>query len=132
MCSGGRSVAQWEDRGKTMKLVYVAGPYRGQHAWEVEGNIRKAEELGFQIASLGCVPVIPHTMYRFFDGTQTDKFWLGGTLELLRRCDAIIMGYMWRRSKGSSIEFDEAAKLGKPIFYNHPDSIKLLRDWLEK
>lgn len=30
-----------------MKKIYIAGPYRGSNAWDVEQNIRMAEELGF-------------------------------------------------------------------------------------
>lgn len=33
-----------------MKTVYVAGKYRGANAWEIEQNIRAAEEAGLEIA----------------------------------------------------------------------------------
>jgi hypothetical protein len=87
-----------------MKLVYIAGPFRGKNAWEVENNIREAEGVGFAVANLGMIPVIPHTMYRFFDGTLDDKFWLDATLELMHRCDALLLSTGWRKSEGANKE----------------------------
>jgi hypothetical protein len=43
-------------------------------------------------------------MYRFFDKSAPDEFWLEGTLELLRRCDGIVMTEGWQRSEGSKGE----------------------------
>lgn len=28
-----------------MKLLYIAGPFRGANSWEMEQNIRRAEEV---------------------------------------------------------------------------------------
>lgn len=95
-----------------LKLVYVAGKYRGATPWEVENNIRKAEEAGFALANQGFVPVIPHTMFRHFDKTLTDDFWLGATLEIMRRCDLIYMLPGWEQSAGAVAEHAEAARLG--------------------
>ncbi len=100
-----------------MKLVYVAGKYRGDTGWQVEQNIREAEALGFKLASeYGVVPVIPHTMYRHFDGEMSDEFWLEGTLEVMRRCDAVVMHPNWKDSAGARGEYEEAVNLGMPVF----------------
>ena len=87
-----------------MKLIYVAGPFRGETPWDVEQNIRNAEEIGLELAEQGWVPVIPHTMYRYFDKRCSDEFWLDGTLELMRRCDALHLCPGWERSSGSRAE----------------------------
>jgi len=87
-----------------MRVVYVAGPYRANNAWQREQNIREAEEQAFEIAHMGVVPLVPHTMYRHFDGTLTDDFWLDGTLELLRRSDALFLCPRWETSKGTLAE----------------------------
>jgi hypothetical protein len=87
------------------KVVYIAGPFRGPNAWEVEKNIRRAEELAFEVNSLGgCIALCPHTNTRFFSGTLTDEFWLEGTKELLRRCDAVAFTADWKRSVGARDE----------------------------
>jgi hypothetical protein len=110
-----------------MKVVYVAGPFRGKTAWEVCQNVNRAEELSFKVAEAGAMPLCPHTNTRNFDGTKDGQFWLDGTMELMRRCDAMIMTEDWTRSSGARGEFAEMTKLGKPIFY----SIDELEKWLE-
>lgn len=115
-----------------MMLVYVAGKYRGETAWQVEQNIREAEELGFHLAeTYGVVPVIPHTMYRHFDGELTDDFWLEGTLELMRRCDAIVMHPNWEDSSGAVGELEEAAEIGMESFIWGEDDDEFAA-WIEE
>lgn len=111
-----------------MKLVYVAGPYRAPTGWEVECNIQRARKLGAEVARRGAYPVIPHSNTSHFDGLASDDFWLGGTLELMRRCDAVLFAPDWGSSRGSRLERDEAVRRGMPCF----DSLTDLRDWLKR
>ena len=97
--------------------VYVAGPFRGPDGWAVARNIRAAEELGFQVAQAGHVPVIPHSMYGAFDRTLTDAFWIKATLELLSVCDAIVFVPGWECSEGSCGELRYAAAHDIPLFH---------------
>jgi len=99
-----------------MTVVYIAGPYRGKDAWEVEQNIRLVEETAFLLATNGFVPLSVHTMYRYFNGTLTDTFWLDATMELMRRCDAVVMVGDFMGSDGSVGEMAEAGRLGIPVF----------------
>ena len=101
-----------------MKIVFIAGPYRGVDAWEVAENIRRAERVGFVVASVaGVMPLIPHANTAHFDGTMTDEFWLAGTQELLRRCDAIVMVDGWQSSSGSIAELAQARADGMAVFF---------------
>jgi hypothetical protein len=43
-----------------MKLIYVAGPFRGKDAWEIECNIRRAESLALEVWRLGAACICPH------------------------------------------------------------------------
>lgn len=113
-------------RKSKVKVVYIAGPFRGANAWEVERNIRRAEEVAFQVASIGGMPLCPHTNTRFFDGTLTGRFWLDGTLELMRRCDAVLFLPTWEQSAGAKAEHDEAVFLQIPRFFD----IGELAEWL--
>jgi hypothetical protein len=101
-----------------MKLVYIAGPFRGPTPWDVEHNVRRAEAIGLEVARAGHMPVIPHANTRFFDGQLTGEFWLAGTLELMRRCDMVLMVSGWAQSPGSREERYEAIRLGKQVYYD--------------
>lgn len=109
-----------------MKVVYVAGKFRGPTAWAIEQNIRDAEEVGMQVAELGASPLIPHANTRFFSGTLTDEFWLAATMAMLERCDAVVMVPNWRDSTGAMAERDRALGLGIKVCYSAGD----LGDWL--
>lgn len=110
-----------------MKVVYIAGPYRAKTAWEIEQNVRRAEEAALEVAKLGAMPLCPHTNTRFFHGLLTDEFWLNGTAELLRRSDAVYLLPGWVNSEGSVGESNLAHKLKMPIF----NSLVGLADWIK-
>lgn len=120
------SCAMVEGR-EPVKVVYIAGPFRAETAWGIECNIRRAEELGWWVAFLGAMPLIPHANTRFFHGSMPDEFWLKGTLELMRRCDAVALVDGWEASSGARVEVEEARRLGIPVF----TSIHHLEDWLK-
>lgn len=104
----------------TRCVLYIAGPFRAANAWLVEQNVRRAEEAALRAAELGWVPLCPHSMTRFFDGTLTDEYWLAATLELLRRCDAILMLPGWQGSAGARAEHAEAVRLGVKVLFALP------------
>jgi hypothetical protein len=108
-----------------MKTVFISAPFRGSSSWDIELHIRVAEETGRDVALLDMVPLIPHTMYRFFQGAMPDDFWLSATTELLGRCDAVIFVGNWRTSPGCRGEMAYAKEHGIPIFYTLED----LTDW---
>uniref|UniRef100_A0A6M3J7I4 DUF4406 domain-containing protein n=1 Tax=viral metagenome TaxID=1070528 RepID=A0A6M3J7I4_9ZZZZ len=110
-----------------MKLVYVAGPFRGPNSWEIEQNIRRAETLALEVWRLGAACICPHTNTRFFQGAADDTVWLDGDLEILRRCDAVLMTDDWERSTGARAERDEAAKRGIAVL----ETLDELHDWLD-
>lgn len=116
-----------------MKVVYVAGPFRAKTPWGIEQNIREAETLALEVARIGAVPLCPHTMYRFYQESLPDEFWLEATLELLRRCDAIVLSPRWRESTGSKGEREEALRLGLPVFEGpmRDGDWDRFRDWLK-
>lgn len=102
-----------------MKVVYIAGKFTGPNAWVIEQNIRAAELVGFEVALLGAMPLIPHANTRFFHGTKDASFWYEGTLELLRRCDAVMTVVRWEESKGAREEVEEARRRGMPVFHDY-------------
>jgi uncharacterized protein DUF4406 len=100
----------------SIPVVYVAGPFRGPNAWEIEKNIRHAEEWSLEVWRAGGAALCPHTNTRFFQGAAPDEVWLDGDLALLAKCDAIFMIPGWERSSGANKELDYARILGIPVF----------------
>jgi hypothetical protein len=115
-----------------MRRVYIAGPFRGVSAWLVECNVREAEALALRVAQLGAVPVCPHAMYRFYDRTLPDQFWLEATLDLLRVCHAIVLTKRWEESSGARAEEAEARRLGLPRFFEDADGLPRLAAWVRE
>lgn len=111
-----------------MKVVYVAGPFTAENAWEIEQNVRRAEEAGLEVAKLGASPVIPHANTRFFHGTMTPEFWYRATEALMFVCHAVLLIPGWTASKGAVAERDRAVAAGIPVF----NSLGALADWLRE
>lgn len=109
-----------------MKKVYIAGPFRGANAWEIEQNVHTAEVMAAKVCKLGAVAVCPHTMYRNFQGLLPDAFWLNATMELLYMCDGVLVLDGWVDSKGTIAEMKEAKRLDIKVFYFLED----LKVWL--
>jgi nucleoside 2-deoxyribosyltransferase len=99
-----------------MRRVYIAGPFRGKNAWEVEQNIRRAEVAGMAVFQLGHSAFIPHCNTRYFDGTINDDFWLSATAAWIPCCDAVLLVDGWQRSEGTLSEIAKAEELGIPVF----------------
>ena len=108
-----------------MRIVYIAGLCTGANTWETERNIRRAETLAFAVAEAGAMPLTPHSITRLFHGTLI-QFWYDGTMELLRRCDAVICVSGWELSRGVTAEIEEARRRGMPIF----ERVDELKAWL--
>jgi nucleoside 2-deoxyribosyltransferase len=110
-----------------VKVIYIAGKYRGPNAWAIEQNIRAAEEVAARVWAMGMVALCPHANSRHMDGVATDEVFLDGTMELLRRCDAVVLVPNWRDSAGARAEVEEADRLGLPVFgreaYGYVDGV---------
>ncbi len=109
-----------------MKVVFISGPFRAESAWGIEQNIRRAEEAALEVWRQGAAAFCPHTNTRFFQGAASDDVWLKGDIEIMRRCDALLMLPTWRNSQGAIAEHDLAIELGMPVFY----SFEVLGRWI--
>lgn len=110
-----------------MNVIYIAGPFRGPSAWAIEQNIRAAEELALEVWRLGAVALCPHCHTRFFQGAAPDDVWLKGDIEMLRRCDAVMLTSNWEQSSGARMEVEIAKSISLPVF----KTLEGLREWLE-
>lgn len=111
-----------------LRVIYIAGPYRAATEWGVVRNIRAAEALAVEVWRLGAVAICPHKNSAMFGGVVSDDAILAGDLEILRRCDAVLVTDNWRDSAGARGEVHEAKRIGLPVF----DSLTALGEWLDK
>lgn len=109
------------------RLVYVAGPFRGNSHWAIWQNIHNAAALSLEVWRSGAACICPHLNTCFFQDAAPDHVWLDGDLVMLERCDAVIMTPDWQRSSGATAEHEHAKAIGIPVFYRVED----LRAWLQ-
>lgn len=101
-----------------MKLLYIAGRYRGISDEQVKLNIEAAKYFGMLAIEMGWYPVIPHMNTAGMEKLTSvgDDFFIDGTMELMERCDAVLMIPGWEPSVGASGEYFRAKHLGIPIY----------------
>jgi nucleoside 2-deoxyribosyltransferase len=115
-----------------LTVVYIAGPYRAPTAWQVQAHIRAAQEAALHVWKMGAVALCPHSNTGQFEGECPDDVWLEGDLELLRRCDAVLMIAGWEHSHGATAERLAALALGMPVFDAvYEGGLGRLHAWIE-
>lgn len=102
----------------SLKVAYVAGPYRAATREGVLANILRAEAVALSLWQQRIIALCPHLNTAHFDTAGVDEaLLLDGTLELMRRCDMVVLvGDGWQVSVGTRGEVAEARRLGKPVF----------------
>lgn len=101
-------------------LVYCAGKYRSKTGdWEeVAYNVQAAEELAAILLGAGYEVFCPHSMthgWERYEYLNDDDFLRNG-IELLRRCDAVILLPGWEDSDGTLAEIACADANHIPVF----------------
>jgi Domain of unknown function (DUF4406) len=111
----------------SIECVYIAGPFRGKDHYVIFQNICRAEALSLEVWRLGHACFCPHLNTAHFQDAAPDRVWMEGDLEILRRCDAVLMVPGWRKSKGARAERKLAKSMGMPVF----EKIAELKRWLK-
>jgi Domain of unknown function (DUF4406) len=111
---------------KPMKVVYIAGKFRGDTWWEIRSHVFEAEQAALAIWKLGAAALCPHLNTQNFHGLLPDEVWSDGALELMRRCDAVFLLPNWEDSAGAILEYAESQRLAMPCF----DDLKQLEKWI--
>lgn len=112
------------EKASAYRLVYLAGPYRHENENGVLTNILMARAWAIKIleTAAGWFPVTPHLNTAFMGGTTPDQTFLDGDLEILRRCDAILMLPFWEQSSGARAELFFAEERHIPV-YSSPEEL---------
>jgi hypothetical protein len=105
-----------------MKVAYIAGPYRAATTAGIQWNILRARNYAEKYWKLGCMAYCPHLNSQNMDGLVPDEVFLRGGLEMLRRCDAIVMVPGWENSTGAKAELAEAVRLGLEVIMEVADA----------
>lgn len=113
-----------------MRVAYVAGPYRskaGIHG--IKANINAAMDVARQLWLMGYAVVCPHGNTALMDGVDApDSIWLDGDIEILGRCDLIVMIPGWEASSGAQGELQAALDIGLPAYYWPQGRRRLIKD----
>jgi len=104
-----------------LKLAFISGPYRAETRHQVVQNIMRAEQIAKKYWKLGYAVICPHKNTSLFDGILPDEVWLEGDLEILSRCDVIVMMDTWRESVGATEELKFARDLGMEIIFDEEE-----------
>ena len=115
-----------------MRVVFVSGPFRAANGWEIEQNIRRAEEVALELWRMGAAVICPHTNTRFYQGAAPDDVWLKGDLAILERCDAIVLIDGWSASEGAQAEMEHAIFREIEMFdWGVPGDRAALKEWID-
>lgn len=106
-----------------MKVVYVAGPYRASNIIQQICNIRRARKYARLLWRRGIVALCPHSNSAFFD--DIDDIILPGCIELMLRCDAVLVIPNSDKSSGVRAEVAAAKHREMPVY---TDILKLFAD----
>jgi nucleoside 2-deoxyribosyltransferase len=110
-----------------MKVIYIAGKYRDEFPYLIWDHITTAREQATLVWQMGAVALCPHMNSMFLEGAASADAFIEGTLELMRRCDAVLVCPNYESSVGTRGEIAEATKLGKPVFYRPEELLVWLR-----
>lgn len=101
-----------------MRVAYISGAYRSKKGINgIAENIWKAREVALKYWHLGYAVISPHCNTAFMDGVDTDKMFLEGDLEILKRCNVIVMMKGWRKSEGAKQELELAKNSRVQVIY---------------
>jgi len=117
-----------------MTLCYVSGPYtkNNMNGKTQEENIAQARQIGCRLWEKGFSVIVPHENTSYFEKDCNIDYntYIRGDLDMLSRCDYIVMTPDWESSKGAIIEKDYADILKIPI-YVYPELPKLSKNEIE-
>jgi hypothetical protein len=111
-----------------MKLVYVAGKYSDKTLHDTFDNVRTAEKVARDLWKEKIPCICPHKNAEMFDDIASWKTFMDGSIEILKRCDALLAVSNWKNSKGAKLEIKYAQKNNIPVFFK----TKACVNWINK
>jgi hypothetical protein len=100
-------------------LIYVSGRYSG----DIDTNIEAAAQVASELWKKGHAVICPHLNTAHFEqrcSEVTYETYINGDLNMIARCDGMVMVPGWETSPGAREESDYAHALKIPVWY-YPD-----------
>lgn len=101
-----------------MKLIYIAGPYRGNTDDDVYENIQRARRYAKKYWRLGYAVFCPHLNTSFFSGVVDEHQFMSAGLKFLAVCEVLMLPPNWRGSNGCIKERKLAEAINIEIIYD--------------
>jgi len=105
-------------------IVYLAGPIRPKGNQTMRGNVNAAKAIALELWRAGYAVICPHANsdlpIELADKECEPSIWLNGDLEIVARCDAVIVLPGWETSAGAKGEIQFAEERKIPVYY-YPD-----------
>ena len=105
-----------------MKTIYISGPMKNM----TDGNMQAFDEAEKQLKQLGYEVLNPHKIaeevnLRFFEMgkiPEYEDYLREDIIQMLAKCDAVLVIPGWRGSKGSKLEIANALACGIDVFFD--------------
>lgn len=107
----------------TALVLYIAGAYKAPTFTETDRHIARARGVAAAVWRAGHAAICPHMNTAHFDRFVPDipdEAYLAGYLDVLDRCDGVVVVPGSEDSGGTRDEIDRAHTQGKPVWY-YPD-----------
>ena len=104
------------------RVIYLASPYRAKDEWGVWTNIVSAHISAKQLWDKGYAVISPVSNSAWMGEMDDFEKWMEGDLEILSRCDILVLNHGWQKSRGCRMEYDRAIALGLRI-YSSPEEV---------
>ena len=112
-------------------VVYVAGPVRPMGGRSREDNVAKGANLAQDVWEAGFTALSPHLNSGTMDTERVEEEeYVRGSLELLDRCDGVILARGWQGSAGSKQELGLAMAMGLPVCLSVEELVVAFGAWL--
>lgn len=99
-------------------IVFISGPYTSHDPELRKLYVARAKSYSILLWKWGIPNICPHLNSCDLDNIAPYETFLKGYIEIMKRCDAILLVRDWEISNGSRIERETAARENKLIFHN--------------
>jgi nucleoside 2-deoxyribosyltransferase len=108
---------------KARSLIYTAGPYTSPlGTFGVWQNLFRASKVAHELVKYGYAVICPHLNTQYLDGVEVSpRMLVEQDLEMIRRCDGIVLVEGWEHSYGTRAEIKFCNQRKVPVYLSVAD-----------